>query len=146
MFHHIIFARFLLVAMDQRREICSTLRRVMIRWKSLKNAVKAYVMSSFEFADDTLVLTYLCLKEHRIPLADIQKIVVVNTGSDQAEGEPVQPREIHFIGAIVTEREAIPIRLREDGEFLRQAGQHSILIQAVTRKRQADPDLKDGAA
>lgn len=129
--------------MDQRREIRPTLRRNMIRWKSLKNAVKAYVMSSFEFTDDGLILTYLCLKEHRIPLSDIQKIVVVNTGSAQVEGEKASPREIHFIGAIVTEQGAIPIRLREDGEFLRQADQHSILIQAVTKKRKVDSPAAD---
>lgn len=117
----------------------------MIRWKSLKNVVRAYAMSSFEFSDDGLVLTYLCLKEHRIPLADIQKIVVVNTGSAQAEGEETPPREIHFIGAIVTGHEAIPIRLREDGEFLRQADQHSILIQAVTKKRKVDVKVEDGS-
>jgi len=116
----------------------------MIRWKSLKNAMKAYVMSSFEFTDDSLVLTYLCLKEHRIPLADIQKIVVVNTGAPRAKGEKSSVREIHFIGAIVTESGAIPIRLREDGEFLRQADQHEILIQAVTKKRKVDPDPKSG--
>ncbi len=114
----------------------------MIRWKSLKNAVKAYVMSSFEFTDDALILTYLCLKEHRIPLADIQKIVVVNTGAELAEGEAAPTREIHFIGAIVTEQGPVPIRLREDGEFLRQADQHEILIQAVTKKRKVDSDAK----